>query len=47
MTMPSLPANGSGECPPDDRLQRVIQYSAALVIDREAAAYWMPRMRGA
>src|SRR4051794_436220 len=26
--------------------KRMIQYSRALVMDREAAAYWIPRFRG-
>jgi hypothetical protein len=26
---------------------RAIQYSETVVIDREAAAYWVPRLRGA
>jgi hypothetical protein len=29
------------------RLDRAIQYSETVVIGREAAAYWMPRLRGA
>jgi len=28
------------------RLDRAIQYSETAVIDREAAAYWIPRLRG-
>jgi hypothetical protein len=28
------------------RLDRTIQYSEAPVLIREAAAYWIPRMRG-
>jgi len=28
------------------RLDRAIQYSAALVIDGKAAAYWITRLRG-
>jgi len=31
---------------PDDRLQRTIQYSRDSEIHREAAAYWIPRLRG-
>jgi hypothetical protein len=28
------------------RLDRAIQYAETPVIDREAAAYWIPRFRG-
>jgi hypothetical protein len=28
------------------RLDRAIQYSESVVIDREAAAYWIARLRG-
>jgi hypothetical protein len=31
---------------PDDRLQRMIRYSRAVLIDREAATYWLLRFRG-
>jgi hypothetical protein len=31
-SQPSSPANGSAEWPPDDRLQRAIQYSEASVM---------------
>src|SRR5713101_4942364 len=42
--LPSSSANGSAEWPPDDRLQRMIQYSVPKMFFRE---YWMPRLRGA
>jgi len=29
------------------RLERAIQYAETVVITCEAAAYWMPRLRGA
>jgi hypothetical protein len=31
---------------PDDRLRRAIQYSEIDVVDRDASAYWVPRLRG-
>jgi len=36
---------GRRDAPPDHRLQRVTQQSAATVIDREFAAYWITRIR--
>jgi hypothetical protein len=42
----SSSANGSAEWPPDDRLQRMIQYAAAVFISREFADYWMPASAG-
>jgi hypothetical protein len=32
--------------PPDDRLRQTIQCFETAVIDREAAAYWMPSGAG-
>jgi len=43
---PSCPANGSARAPPDDRLQRGIQYSETVKLDLDAAAYWITRFRG-
>jgi len=39
------PPPGRRIAPPDDRLQRMIQYSEAPVVDREAAVYWIPASR--
>jgi hypothetical protein len=40
------PSPGLAFGSPEDRLRRTIQYLEAVVMNREAAAYWLPRLRG-
>jgi hypothetical protein len=42
----SSSANGSRECAPDDRLRRMIQYSATPMNFCDGGDYWIPAFRG-
>jgi len=42
----SSSANGSAERPPDDRLRRMIQYSATPMNFCDGGDYWIPAFRG-
>jgi hypothetical protein len=42
----SSSATGSRECAPDDRLQRMIQYSETLRIFCYGGDYWIPAYAG-
>ncbi|WP_159006940.1 hypothetical protein [Bradyrhizobium sp. S69] len=42
----SSSANGSRECAPDDKLRRMIQYTATPIFYAAASEYWMPAFAG-